>query len=285
MDAERQAVAFGGGVDRPQVAPAERRFLHGENEDLHKAAVLGATLDLVDGVFGVLHRQHDRRPQARIAIEPFLHDPVVERAREGRGHVLAEQQTHAIQAIADRDARLPAIAHLRRELRCRGGGAAILAAPLRPRRERRIGRIGDGLERIDAALLHRLAPKVVEIGQQRLHVRHGRMHVAIDGVKRAAHGCLVADAEIDCAAPRRVGKGARWRDCASTSVVVRAVPTRSEGDLLRRPTRGHVATGHPLIGSASCQAPLPTLRCLREREHTEFAARAELIAATLSNPP
>ena len=84
MDAERQAVALGGGIDRPQVAAAERRLLHGEHEDLHEAPVLGAALDLVDRVFDVLRRHHDRGPQARIAVEPFLGDPVVERAREGR---------------------------------------------------------------------------------------------------------------------------------------------------------------------------------------------------------
>ena len=189
MDAERQAVALGGGVDRPQVAAAERRLLHRQHEDLHEAPVLGATLDLIDRILGVLHRHHDRRPQARIAIEPFLDHPVVERAREGRGHVLAEQQAHAVEAIADGDAGLPAVADLRGELRRRGGGPAVLAAPLRARGERRVGRIGDGLERVDAALLHGLAPEVVEIGQQRLHVRHGRMHVAVDGVKRAGHGC------------------------------------------------------------------------------------------------
>ena len=188
MDAERQAVALGGGVDRPQVAAAERRLLHREHEDLHEAPVLGATLDLIDRILGVLHRHHDRRPQARIAIEPFLDHPVVERAREGRGHVLAEQQAHAVEAIADGDAGLPAVADLRGELRRRGGGPAVLVAPLRARGERRVGRIGDGLERVDAALLHGLAPEVVEIGQQRLHVRHGRMHVAVDGVKRAGHG-------------------------------------------------------------------------------------------------
>jgi len=72
MDAERQAVALGGGVDRPQVAAAERRLLHGEDEDLHEAPVLGATLDLIDRILGVLHRHHDRRPQARIAIADAL---------------------------------------------------------------------------------------------------------------------------------------------------------------------------------------------------------------------
>jgi hypothetical protein len=99
VDAERQAMMFGGGIDRPQVPAAERRFLHREHQDLHEAMILGAALDLVDRVFRVLHRDHDRGPQARIAIEPLPRDPVVERAREGSGHVLAEEQTHAIEAI------------------------------------------------------------------------------------------------------------------------------------------------------------------------------------------
>jgi hypothetical protein len=169
------------------VPPAERRFLHRQHENLHEAAILRAALDLVDRIFGVLHRQDDRGAQAGIAVEPFPCDPVVERAREGRGHVFAEHEAHAVEAVADRDLRLPAVAHLRRELGRIRGGTTVLAAPFRPRREWRIGWIGDGLERIDPALLHRLAPEIVEIRQQRLHVRYGRMHVAVDGVKGAVH--------------------------------------------------------------------------------------------------
>src|SRR6266513_3046378 len=114
----------------------ERRLLHGEYQDLYEALVLGAALDLIDGVFGVLHRQHDGGAQARIAIEPFLGDPIVERAGEGRRHVLAEEETHAIEAIADRNPGAPAVADLRRELGCRRGRSPILVAEIRPRRER-----------------------------------------------------------------------------------------------------------------------------------------------------
>ena len=116
MNADRQAVAFGRRVDRPPVPASERPLLHGQQQDLHEAPILGAALDLVDREFDVLRRHHDRGAQPRIAVEPFLGDPVVERAREGRRHVLAEHELDAIEAIADRALGLPAAEDLPGEL-------------------------------------------------------------------------------------------------------------------------------------------------------------------------
>ena len=114
MDADRQSVALGRGIDRPEVPPSKRHLLHRQDQHLDEAPVLGAALDLVHRVFGVLHRHDDGGAQPRIAVEPFPGDPVVERAREGRRHVLREQELDAIEAIADRQARLPAVEHLLR---------------------------------------------------------------------------------------------------------------------------------------------------------------------------
>src|SRR5262245_13101776 len=72
------------------------------------------------------------------------HSLATQYAREGKGHVLAEEEAHPIEAIQDRNPRLPAVADMRRQLGGGGGGAPVFAAPLRPRRQRRVGRIGDG---------------------------------------------------------------------------------------------------------------------------------------------
>ena len=213
-------MALGGGVDRPQVPAAERRLLHGKHQDLHEAPILGAALDLVDSIFGVLRRDDDRGAQPRIAVEPFLGDPVVERAGEGRGHVLAEQEAYAVEAVQDRQSRLPAVADLGGEFGRRHGGPPVLAAPFRPRRQRRVGRIGDGFERIDAALLHRLAPKVVEESNC-LHVGHGRMHVAIDGVEIICVAQSVLLASRRCRPTSDLTMQQRWVRPASSPQVPR----------------------------------------------------------------
>src|SRR5262249_36199710 len=77
----------------------------------------------------------------------------------------------------------PALEDVAAELRHARGRHAVGAAPVGPRRDRRVRRIADRLERGNAAVLHLVAPVVVEIGEERLHVRHARMDVAIDGVK------------------------------------------------------------------------------------------------------
>ena len=180
MNAERQAVALGRCIDRPILAAAERHLAHAQHQHLHEALVGGAALDLGDGEFGVLHRHHDRGAQPRIAVEPFLGDPVVDRLGERRRHVLAVQKLHAIEAMADGDVDVPAVERVRAQRVERIGRRAALAAPIRPRGERRVRRIADQLQRIHAAVDHAVAPIFVEMRQQRLHARHIDVHVAID---------------------------------------------------------------------------------------------------------
>ena len=173
---------LGGGKDRPVVAAAERRLLHRQHENLHEASVGGAALDLLDGVLDVLHRDDDRCAQARIAVEPFFGDKVIERAGEGARHVLVVDELHAVEAIKDRVARAPAVAHLRGDLRRVGRRVSVGSAEIRARGDRGIRRIGGGFERAHAALLDRVAPVGFEIRQQNFVVRDSRMHVAVDGV-------------------------------------------------------------------------------------------------------
>ena len=83
MNAERQAVAFGRRIDRPERAAPERHFAHRRHQYLDEARVGGAALDLRDGEFHVLQRDHDGSAQALIMGEPLGRDPVVDDAGEG----------------------------------------------------------------------------------------------------------------------------------------------------------------------------------------------------------
>ena len=109
MDADRQAMALGGSEHWPPLPATERRLLHGEHLHLHETLVLGAALDLIDREFDVLRRHRDRGAQARIVVEPFLGDPVVDCARDRPRHVLAEDQFRAVEAIEDRRAHPPSV--------------------------------------------------------------------------------------------------------------------------------------------------------------------------------
>ena len=104
MNADRQIVARGGGVDRPVGPAAERHLAHGEHQHLDEAAVGGAALDLLDRELRVLQRHHDRGAKRRLGVEPFPGDPVVDGAGEGFRHVIVEHQLDAVEAVADREA-------------------------------------------------------------------------------------------------------------------------------------------------------------------------------------
>ena len=62
----------------------------------------------------------------------------------------------------------------------RGGRLALRVAPVGAHGQRAVGRIGDGVQLIEAAPHHRLAPHLVEIRHQRRQPRHGRMQIAVD---------------------------------------------------------------------------------------------------------
>ena len=188
MDADRQAVALRCGVERPEMPAPERHLAHRQHQHLDEAWVGGEPLDLLDGELDVLQRHHDRGAQARIAVEPFPRDPVVDRAGEGARHVLVEGKLDAIETIADREARAPAVEHLGAERARRRSPAACRAPGIRPRRDRRIGRIGDAVQPLDAAIDDLVAPERLKIGQQRLDAGHRRVHVAIDRFHRGGHG-------------------------------------------------------------------------------------------------
>ncbi len=199
MDADRQVMLLRRGEQRPPVPAPERRLLHGDELDLHEALVGRAALDLVDRVFDVLGRHHDRGAQPRIAIEPFLGDVVVDRARDRDAHVLAVGQMRAVETVEDRRAGAEPVEHLRGQRRHVVRGAAVRPLPVLPHRDRRARRIGIGLEAGNAALGDRVAPVVVEVRQQRLQARHGRMHVAVDGGFRGSHAAMYT--EIRSCAP------------------------------------------------------------------------------------
>ena len=101
VDADREAVALGGGIDRPVHRLAERVLAHRQHHHLHETLVAGAPLDLLHRPLDRLDGQHGRAQQARVLVQPFGRQPVVERAREGGGQVLVAEGLDRKQRIAD----------------------------------------------------------------------------------------------------------------------------------------------------------------------------------------
>ena len=99
MDADGEPQPFGRRIDRPVGALAERHVAHDQHQHLDEALVLGAALDLGDRFFDALGGDHDRTAQPRILVEPFLGQPVVQRAAERVLHVLGEHHLHAVQGL------------------------------------------------------------------------------------------------------------------------------------------------------------------------------------------
>src|SRR5215467_1923602 len=134
MYPDRQAVAFGGRIDGPEVATPERYFAHREHQHLDEARVRRPPLDFVDRKFDILQRNDDRCAQTLVAFEPFPCDPIIERAGEGSRHVLVQHELHAIEAVAVRRRWLPPFSYPRPQAQ-----AGISIYPPPP-----VGRGGDG---------------------------------------------------------------------------------------------------------------------------------------------
>ncbi len=141
MNTDRQIMPLCSSIDGLQMPSSERRLVHCQHQHLHETPILGAAFNLVHGILDILEQDHDRGAKPRIAIQPFLRDPVVERAREGFGHILVERKLHTIKAIADRKTRLPTIQNLFSQSRWIGGRETIAIAPIRPRADRSVRRV------------------------------------------------------------------------------------------------------------------------------------------------
>ena len=129
VDADRQAVALGGRVDRPVLRMAERGVAGGEQQDLDEAGVGGAAVDLGGGGVRVLRGDDDRGAKPGFAVEPLGGDPVVQRGGQGGGEMPVEQGLDAVEAVQDGEARAEAVQHVAaqsvrgRSRACRPAGA------------------------------------------------------------------------------------------------------------------------------------------------------------------
>ena len=183
MDADRQAMLLSRGVDRPVGAFAERHVTHHKHQHLDEARIFRTALDLRHRLLDALYGYHDRAAQPRFLVEPFLDQPVVERAAECIRHVLGKHHLHAVQGIADALADAEAVERLRLHVPKTGSRLALRRPPVRPRRDRRIGRIGLRYEVRHAPRRHLVAPVIVEVGQQAGQMRNGRMQIAIHAAR------------------------------------------------------------------------------------------------------
>jgi hypothetical protein len=99
-----------------------------------------------------------------------------------RHNIAAEHRLGAVDRIADREPRPEAVERIALHHREIAARIAFSQAPVGPAGQRRAGRIRRHVEvdAVDAPHHDILAPIIVEIGQQRLHLRHARMDVAVD---------------------------------------------------------------------------------------------------------
>ena len=105
MERDRQARPLGRGVDRPVGPPAGRRLAHDRQQHLHEPPVRPGALDLFRRKVRGVRRHEDGGAQARVAVEPFRLQPVVQRTAEARRHVLGIEHRRAVEAVEDGEAR------------------------------------------------------------------------------------------------------------------------------------------------------------------------------------
>ena len=203
MDADRQAMALGGPIDRPVIFPAERHLVHRQHEHLHEAPVASQPLDLLGRRLRILHRDQNRGTQARVAVEPFGPHPVVDRTAQDRGQVLVIGGLGAIEHVADREAEAETVEHMAPHGGEVGAGlAAAFRPPIGAAGQRRVHRIGIELQPVDLARRQRLLPVFVEIGIERLSTRQRRMDVAIDRAETGGVHMILRWSTLRDGAPR-----------------------------------------------------------------------------------
>ena len=194
MDADGQAMAVRRRIDRPMGALAKGLLAHGQHQHLHEARIARPALDLLGGEIRVVQGHNDGGAQARVAVQPFRRDPVVDGGADHSRHILAMEGHAPIDAIGDggggaEEVEMPVFQDGEVAARAPSG-----RAPVGADHDRRIGRIARHVpaDSVDAARDELLAPVAVEIGQQRLHGGHGHMHVAIHSpaLEEAAAGAL-----------------------------------------------------------------------------------------------
>ena len=102
----------------------------GQQQHLDEAGVHGAAFDLIHRALDALWRDDARGTQARLAVQPFLDDPVVHRLCKSRGQVLAEKRLDPIKAVHDRDARAEMVERVGYQAAEVGGRLAGLGPPV-----------------------------------------------------------------------------------------------------------------------------------------------------------
>ncbi len=180
VDADRQPVALGGGIDRPVLAASERQLAADQQQHLHEAAVGGDPFDLGRGQIGIQHRHDDGGAQPVVAVQPFARDPVVDGAAEDRGDVVAERHLRAVEAVQDAEPGAERGKCLGGQPVGRGGALALRVTPVGARAERIDAWVGDRDQLVETAPNDRFAPVVVQERQQGLQPRNGGVQVTVD---------------------------------------------------------------------------------------------------------
>ena len=152
-------------VDRPVPAPAHRLQVAALEQHLHEAAVAGPAAHLGGGSHRILHRQHDRGAQPRVAVQPLRHLPVVGGPRQGRGQLGVPRLRGGRHRVQHRPGNAVGIEEVPAgELQLRAGAAAgrrtrILA---RTHETRVVAAVGGA----DAERIQVIAPAARQVGVQ-----------------------------------------------------------------------------------------------------------------------
>jgi hypothetical protein len=183
VQGDGQAVRHRRLEQRPVEALADRMRRSGEQQHLHEALVGGAAFDLGHRHVDIFERHHDRGAEARVTIEEFRADPVIEGAGIGRGKVVAVERLHAIEAVENADVAAERIERLGAD-DCGGGGRPpLLRAPVGTHRERRHVRVVDAVQVVDATDFAHFPPMRRQMRKQRARIGHKGVDIAVD-----AHG-------------------------------------------------------------------------------------------------
>ena len=101
VDADRKAMAYGGFVDLPVLAPPERLGRPHDQQHLDETRVVGEPVDLLDGEVGVLVRHRDTGAQAGFLLQPLGDLPLVGGLAQCRGVLRVELGAARAEAVQD----------------------------------------------------------------------------------------------------------------------------------------------------------------------------------------
>ena len=209
VDAQRQPMPLARLVDRPVAAPAQRLQRPHQHQGLHETGEGGDAVDLRRAELAVVVRQHDRRPQPGLRLQPLRRLPVVDGPAQRGAQLRVHLAGASVQAVEDPDVDAERIQQLLAQEPQAGAGRAAVGRPgVHPGRPGRCLRIRVALRQAvpgpGAEALQVPAPALGQVRPQP-RVRRGLVvDVAVDQSGRDGGGHAFS-------LPGAGTSGERWR--------------------------------------------------------------------------